>query len=155
MSDAKPAVGFYHLSRSPVEAALPKLLETILKQFDRIVVRAATDDRIDKLDAALWTYDKDSFLPHGTDRNGHADLQPVLLTTSGDVPNNARVLVLLDNVLPDDVSRFERVVYMFDGGDDTCVQQARQHWKDLKTRGLPLKYLQQGDTGGWSLQAEG
>jgi DNA polymerase III subunit chi len=155
MSDAKPAVGFYHLTRFTVEEALPKLLEVILRQFDRIVVRAASQQKIDKLDTALWTYDKDSFLPHGTDRNDHADLQPVLLTTSEGAANNAQVLVLLDGILPETVDAYQRIVYVFDGGNDEEVQRARTHWTAFKARNLSLTYFQQNDAGGWAKTAEG
>jgi DNA polymerase III subunit chi len=154
MSTAKPAVSFYHLTRSSETEALPRLVERALRDSYKIVVRASTPEKVDRLDAALWTYEKDSFLPHGTDRNGHADLQPVLLTTSADVPNRANLLILLDNILPDHVTAFERVIYMFDGNDGASVQLARDHWKDFRGRGLPLTYLQQSETGGWMKRAE-
>jgi DNA polymerase III subunit chi len=159
VSEAKPAVGFYHLTRDRVDVALPKLLERALKEGHRILVRAATQARVDKLDSALWTYEKDSFLPHGTDRNEAPDLMPILLTAKGDESDDSAgdrsVLVLLDNFLPSDLGRWQRVIYMFDGGSDMEVRAARGHWKDLKARGLPLIYWQQGQAGGWNRAAEG
>lgn len=154
MSDDPPAVGFYHLTRDPVDVALPKLLERALRDGHRIIVRSASAAQVDRLDAALWSYEKDSFLPHGTDRNDAQDLQPILLTTANMVPNGATVLVLLDNILPDEVAAFKRVVYMFDGGVEDQLQQARRHWLDFKGRGLPLTYWQQTDAGGWRKAAE-
>jgi DNA polymerase-3 subunit chi len=111
-------------------------------------------EQVDKLDTVLWTYDKESFLPHGTDRNDAQDLQPVLLTANialaSAAPNNATVLLLLDNMLPEIHAGYQRCLYMFDGGLDGQVQAARRHWKEIKDKGLPLTYWQQTDTGGWT-----
>ena len=71
---------FYHLQRQPIERVLPQLLEKSLERGWRVVVQAASDERIDALDAHLWTWRDDSFLAHGTDREAEAALQPVLLT---------------------------------------------------------------------------
>ena len=54
---------FYHLQRQPVERVLPALLE---KSYDRgwkVIVQAMADERVDALDAHLWTYKDDGFLP--------------------------------------------------------------------------------------------
>src|SRR5262249_31885689 len=73
---------FYHLDGQRVEAVLPPLLEKSLARGWRAAVQTASDDRIDSLDAHLWTYREDSFLPHGTDRDNAAASQPILLTSS-------------------------------------------------------------------------
>ena len=68
---------FYHLDNVRLEAVLPPLLEKSLARGWRVAVQVASDDRIDSLDAHLWTYREDSFLPHGTDRDNSAAAQPV------------------------------------------------------------------------------
>ena len=95
-------VWFYHLDRWPLQRALPQLLEKSLGRGWRAVVQAASPERVDALDAALWTYDEASFLPHGTARDGDAELQPVVLTTGTDNPNGALVRFMVDGteVLP-------------------------------------------------------
>ena len=57
---------FYHLQRQPLERVLPTLLERSLERGWRVVVQAPSEERVDALDAHLWTYRDDSFLPHGT-----------------------------------------------------------------------------------------
>ena len=59
---------FYHLQRQPLERVLPTLLEKSFERGWRVVVQAASDERVDALDAHLWTYRDDGFLPHGTAR---------------------------------------------------------------------------------------
>jgi DNA polymerase III subunit chi len=154
-ADVKKGIDFYHLTRDPLEIGVAKLLAVVYAKGNRTLVRAASKTMVDKLDVALWTFEKDSFLPHGTTRNGQADLQPILLTTDAVETNGANVLMLLENVLPEDVSGFERVLYMFEGRDEAALSQARAHWVQLKADGKPLTYWQQSDSGGWKKAAEG
>jgi DNA polymerase III subunit chi len=146
-------VNFYHLTRDKLETALPKLAARAWTQGLRAIIRAPDDARVQMLDQLLWTFEDDSFLPHGTARNGHADLQPIYITADLDVPNEARLLMLVDNRLDDDLARFERCFYLFDGNDDVQVSAARTAWKQLKSQGLPLTYWQQSDSGKWEKKA--
>ena len=63
-------IGFYHLLTTPLERALPRLLERARAQGYRLVVRAASSERVEHLNALLWTYDEAGFLPHGSARDG-------------------------------------------------------------------------------------
>src|SRR5215470_777200 len=57
---------FYQLQRQPLERVLPTLIEKSLERGWRVVVQAASEERVEALDAHLWTFRDDSFLPHGT-----------------------------------------------------------------------------------------
>jgi len=87
---------FYHLQHQPLERVLPTLLEKSLERGWRVVVQTASEERAEALDAHLWTFRDDSFLPHGTWREGDAREQPILLTLHDDNPNGARVRFLID-----------------------------------------------------------
>src|SRR3954449_4223537 len=107
---------FYYLQRQPLEKVLPQLLEKSIGRGWRVVVQASSEERVDALDAHLWTYRDDNFLPHGTDREGEAALQPILLTTADHNPNSATVRFLIDGVpMPPDARAYDRVVLLFDG----------------------------------------
>jgi len=72
MNDARVTeVYFYHLERRTLEEVLPTLLELSLKRGWRAAVQAASDERVEALNTLLWTYREESFLPHGTARDGH------------------------------------------------------------------------------------
>ena len=90
---------FYHLERSTLEAVLPQLLEKTLERGWTAVVRAGSPERVKALDAHLWTYRDDAFLPHGAEGEGHEDIQPVLLTTGTDNPSGANVLFAVDGTI--------------------------------------------------------
>ena len=63
---------FYHLQDMSLENVLPSLLEKSLERGWRVVVQSTSQERADALDAHLWTYRDDSFLPHATWRAGDA-----------------------------------------------------------------------------------
>ena len=142
-------VGFYHLTRTPLERALPKLLERVLANGMRAVVMAGSVERVAALDTALWTYEQLSFLPHGSARDGEAELQPIWLTTEDENPNGSRVLVLTDGAASEHVGDYTRCLDMFDGRDPDAVQAARARWKLFKDAGHALAYWQQNEGGGW------
>ena len=82
---------FYHLERQPLESALPGLLQRSLDRGWRVVVKVGSDERLEALNAHLWSFDDASFLPHGAAADGHAEAQPIWLTTGDDNPNGANV----------------------------------------------------------------
>jgi DNA polymerase-3 subunit chi len=145
-------IGFYHLLSIPLERALPKLLERARAQDFTIVVRAGSAERVAALDAALWTYDEASFLPHGTARDGDAAHQPIWLTDRDENPNRATMLVLVDGVEAGDLAAFARCADMFDGKDERAVEAARTRWRRARAAGHTLTYWQQTDSG-WERRA--
>ena len=139
--------GFYHLTRTPLEPALGRLLERVLASGQRAVVVASSPERLEALNRALWTFGRESFLPHGTREDGFAEDQPVFLTNEADFPNGATVLVLVDGAEVEPPPQFTRCLYMFEGNDQAGVAQARALWQRLRARGETLTYWQQTERG--------
>jgi DNA polymerase-3 subunit chi len=145
---------FYHLQRQPIERVLPALLERSLERGWRVVVQAGSQERIEALDAHLWTYREDSFLPHGTWREAEASQQPILLTVNDDNPNGAAVRFLLDGAaVPPDAATYQRIVLLFDGDDPDAVETARGCWSDAKKLGFDVTYWQPDEQGRWQRKA--
>ncbi|KAA2214197.1 DNA polymerase III subunit chi [Teichococcus oryzae] len=146
-------IGFYHLTRTPMEAALPKLLGRVLAQGGRAVVQLGDAARLDSLDASLWLCADPDWLPHGSARStGNPDLQPIWLTTEEEAPNGARFLFLVDGASSSRLEAFDRVFDLFDGGDEAAVQAARQRWSAARAAGHSLTYWQQEERG-WQRKA--
>jgi DNA polymerase-3 subunit chi len=144
-------IGFYHLTRTPLDAALPRLLERALASGGRVVLRAAGPERLEHLDQVLWTYNAASFLPHGTRADGRAEAQPVFLTTDpADHPNGARILVLVDAAPFGDLAGFERCLDLFDGLAEPAVAAARERWRWAREQGHKLVYWKQDERAGWT-----
>lgn len=145
-----PEYGFYHLTRTPVEQALPKLLEKMLATGKPTLIRLGLKERLELIDRALWTYEPDSWLPHATLSEPFSEHQPILLTTqSNGNPNHAAYLVLIDQADATGAEDFERVLELFDGNDQRAVQAARERWSWAKSAGFTLVYWQQNERGGW------
>jgi DNA polymerase-3 subunit chi len=141
---------FYHLQEQPIEKVLPNLLERSLERGWRAVVQAASEDRVDALDAHLWTFSDDSFLPHATDREATAAEQPVVLTVREHNPNGASVRFLIDGApVPADAASYQRLVLLFDGGDPEAVAAARERWTAAKAQGFDVTYWQTDERGRW------
>jgi DNA polymerase-3 subunit chi len=145
-------IGFYHLLSTPLERALPRLLERARAQGYRIVVRAASPERIEHLNALLWTYDEASFLAHGSARDGNPASQPIWLTDAQENPNDAAMLVLVDGVEAEDLSSFTRCADFFDGNDPAALTAARERWRRAAASGHTPTYWQQTGTG-WEKKA--
>ncbi|GIX09674.1 DNA polymerase III subunit chi [Elioraea sp.] len=136
-------IGFYHLTRTALEVALPKLLGRVLEAGGRAVVKAASEERVAALDTALWLCPDPDWLPHGTRATGEADLQPIWLTTEDEAPNGARFLFLVEGATSARLADFERVFDLFDGRDEVAVAAARQRWTAAREAGHTLTYWRQ------------
>ncbi len=141
---------FYHLQNMSLESVLPPLLEKSLERGWRVVVQATSPERTDALDAHLWTYRDDSFLPHATWRVADVAEQPVVLSMEEGNPNAATVRFLVDNApLPADAHSYERMVLVFNGDDPDALANARAAWTDCKARGFEVTYWQTDERGRW------
>ncbi len=149
----KPDVLFYHLERQPLERVLPGLLEKTLQRGWRAVVQAGSAERLEALDASLWTYSEDSFLAHGTAKDGHAEDQPIFLTLEPVTPNGAGVRFLVDGADAPDFQTHIRLVYLFDGNDEGAKSHARQQWAAAKAAGCKVTYWKQSPEGRWENKA--
>ncbi|NFV81914.1 DNA polymerase III subunit chi [Magnetospirillum aberrantis] len=142
-------IGFYHLTRLPLDQALPRLLEKARAAGLKVVVMAGSRERVEHLNGLLWTFSEESWLPHGSAADGEAEHQPIWLTDQDENPNGATVLVLCDGVAPAEIGPYDRCLDLFDGRDDDAVQAARERWKTWKAQSHQLIYYQQSPNGGW------
>jgi DNA polymerase III subunit chi len=153
VTGAPSDVYFYHLERHPLERVLPGMLERTLERGWRAVVQVGSVERLAALDSHLWTYREESFLPHGTAKDGPPALQPVLLTTDEDNPNGAAVRFLVDGARLTSLTGYLRLVIIFDGADASAVAAAREQWKAARNQGCPVTYWQQSEAGSWQRKA--
>ena len=136
-------VNFYHLTQSPLERVLPSICEKLVAAGERVLV-VARDELLARLDEQLWTYAKESFLPHGRERG---ETQPVQLAGEPVAANGARAIALADGTWREEALGFERIYYFFDGQGLT---EARALWRDLGARPeIEPRYWKQDENGRW------
>ena len=138
-------VDFYQLSASPLEKVLPRICERLLETHERLLIVAAPE-QIDRLDALLWVYKPDSFLPHGKADAEAPDHQPILLAQKAEPLNGARNIALADGRWREEALEFQRTFYFF---DMEGVEEARGVWRSLGDRqGLERRFWRQ-EKGKW------
>lgn len=149
------AAYFYHLTRTPLEATLPVLLDKALQVGWRVAVRGENTERLDWLDEKLWLTTDEGFLPHGRDGSGFDADQPVLLTTEDNPINAPTCIMAIDGVAvsSETVNAMERTCILFDGNDPGAVEVARGQWRSLTEAGCSAQYWSQ-DSGRWEKKAE-
>jgi DNA polymerase III subunit chi len=145
-------ISFYHLSSTPLERALPRLLEEAVSKGHRAVVKAPSPERVEALDRALWSFGEASFLAHGSTRDGNPREQPIWLTAEAENPNGATLLVLVEGAEWGAFSSFARLIDLFDGNDAAAVESARALWRRARAQGLSLSYWQE-TASGWQRKA--
>ena len=148
---------FYHLERRTMEDVLPGLLERTRERNLRAVLRVGSAERMEALDAHLWTYSEQTFLAHGTAAEGHQSRQPIYLTTEEENPNKAEVLFLVGGSLPSDwgassLAEFARIVLLFEGRDPEALDAARAAWRSAKEAGHDITYWKESPSGKWEKQ---
>ena len=146
-------ISFYHLTKTSVEEALPKLLEKMLETGVKTQIVFENQQQLENLDKALWSVGGTRFIPHGTEKDDFADQHPVFLTTSNDNnPNSAEFYVSVGKVINDEDNyhKYKRNFVIFNGFDDEETHYARGLWKKLKSNEKSeLKYYKQDEKGSW------
>jgi DNA polymerase-3 subunit chi len=147
-------VRFYHLTTQSIEQALPAILTKALSGGRKAVIRFTSEQDVHHFNDHLWTYNPNSFLPHGAKADGHALLQPVYLTAANENPNGADTLVLCNaQTVPENIADFALCCDFLNGNDDEAIEAGRARWKEYKAAGHAVTYWQQTESGGWEQKA--
>jgi len=157
-------IQFYHLTATPLERALPKILEKALAAGFKTLLVAESEERTEQLNQLLWTYDPGSFLPHGSVKDGNIEQQPILICSSAESPEilcsrlrasqDGKILLAVTNgAMPEQPEAFARILDIFDGNDAQTVEKARNRWKLYKDSGYSISYLRQNGSGSWEQKA--
>jgi DNA polymerase-3 subunit chi len=146
-------VSFYHLERQSLDEALALLLGKASQASLKAVVRVSNSMLLTNIDRALWEKPTNSFLPHGTKKDGDADQQPIFITEGDDNPASATLLFIINDAEFGNYENYDRVFYIFEGQNLLNVEHARGQWRELRDRGDTLKYWQQSEQGNWQLKA--
>lgn len=142
-------VRFYHLQRQSQEQVLPALLAKAYEGGRRVVVLMPDEASVARMNEHLWTFAPNSFLPHGSRKDGKVSEQPVYLTERDENPNGAQVLVIAHGAQSTMHQDFELACEMLDGRDEMAVAAARGRWKVYKAQGFDVTYWQQDERGRW------
>jgi DNA polymerase-3 subunit chi len=145
-------IGFYHLTRTSLIAALPPLLGRTLALSERALVLCSSAEQVATIDDALWLSQNPDWLPHGTAATPHPRWQPIYITNTEVNPAGATFLFLAFGASTPHLAAYKRIFDLFDGNDEIAVAAARQRWKQAKDQGHSITYWKQGNAG-WEKSA--
>ena len=136
-------VDFYQLGTAPPESIIASLAAKLLDEDQRLLIVAADEAMLVRLDRILWDQGATSFLPHGIAGGADDAAQPVLLSQGSDAPNLARNMLIADGEWREAALGYDRAFYLF---DEASIEGARLAWKLLSGReGVERNY--------WALEA--
>lgn len=146
-------IRFYHLQKATLDQTLPQLVGKAYAQGRRIMIKFPDKQSLNFMDKHLWTFQEESFLPHGSEKDGQAESQPIWLTLTDENPNDADVLILTHGATSDEIGNFALVCECLNGRDDEAIAAGRERWSQYKEAGHTLTYWQQSDQGRWEQKA--
>ena len=143
-------VDFYHLEKMSLEKVLPVILQKAYSAGTKVLIKTDLAEQADALNALLWTYEPDSFLPHGCEKDGFIEKQPIFITHKDNFNPNGATLCVLTNDVPVCLDEsFERVLYFFNGLNQESLEKAREQWKKVAEAGVEKFYWKQNESGKW------
>lgn len=146
--------GFYHLTRTPMDQALPMLLGRVLHMPARAVIKCSSRSGVKEIDTLLWKSTTPLWLPHGCIGEKHAALNPIWITDGDDVPNQAECLFMLAQAKMNLFEGCKRIFTLFNAHVPNELNWARDVWKALADQeNVRRTYWQQGEKG-WTAQKQ-
>jgi DNA polymerase-3 subunit chi len=143
-------VDFYQLGGALPDGVIASIAGRLLGEEQRLLVVAADEALLARLDRQLWDQGATSFLPHGLAGGADDTAQPILLSTGADAPNLARNILIADGEWRESALAYDRAFYLF---DEATLEGARLSWKLLAGReGVERNYWAQED-GKWVKKA--
>jgi DNA polymerase III subunit chi len=139
-------VDFYQLADGGAESVLAALATKLLADGERLLVTAADEAQLARLDRMLWDHGPTSFLPHGIEGGPDDSRQPILLSTGTDAPNGARNLAITDGEWREAALTYDRAFYLFDA---STIDGARLAWKLLSGREGVERHYWANEAGKW------
>nr|HET9335020.1 DNA polymerase III subunit chi [Sphingomicrobium sp.] len=124
-------VDFYQLGAAQPDNVIASIAGKLLDDGQRLLVVAADEGLLSRLDRQLWEQGAASFLPHGQAGGSDDAAQPILLSTGTDAPNRARNILIADGEWREAALAYDRAFYLFDEG---TLEGARLAWKLLAGR---------------------
>ncbi|CAK7192025.1 hypothetical protein COMNV_00208 [Commensalibacter sp. Nvir] len=145
------SIGFYHLTRTRLDQALPALLSKTMKIKQHALVLCKDDQHVITLSEALWDNASLLWLPHGCHTSNRLDdmplWQPIWLSIYEENVNEANYVFLVGGQCLQNIGPHQRIFDLFDGMDAQSIQLARERWSILKAQNHALSYWKQGDKG--------
>ncbi len=113
-----------------------RLAEKAFREGHRVYLHTGDEQTARAMDELLWSYRRQSFLPHGL--LGSDDAKQLAIGWGADPGEHHDLMINLDLAVPDFVGRFERVLEIV-VQDPSVREPLRDSWKRYKHFGYPIE----------------
>ena len=133
---------FYNSSHRNVVADISWLIEKLFNEKNRILVCCKDQETVEVIDAFLWAYKEDGYVPHSIATKEKSSVCPILITSDIHKEYDHNVLLALSGVLIEekDWRKFSRAYYFFDDQENKEKANAREMWKSFSSLNIVCKY---------------
>ncbi len=136
----------FHVHLADRLAYACRLLRKAAASGSQVVVTGPLSE-LRALDAALWTFSAQDFVPHGLADALPPALRartPIVLAESAQGAPHREVLVNLHETIPEGFEGFERLIELV-SAEEGPLRSARVRWKHYADRGYALTKIDQKD----------
>ncbi|MFO7812691.1 MAG: DNA polymerase III subunit chi [Pelovirga sp.] len=132
-----PGIFFVRLVRQEKALHVARLAEMHFSRGQRVLVVVADDGMATVLDRYLWTWQKDSFLPHKVMYTVDEPCdEAVVISTVEFNPNKATVLICATACSPDFLKSFQKVYDFAETYDPQLAETARERFRLFRQQGF-------------------
>jgi DNA polymerase III subunit chi len=134
-------VDFYLLPGNELQERVQfacRLTDKAYRLGHRVYIHTGSAQQTRALDDLLWTFQQNSFIPHGVHRDAGDAQLPVQIGHDSEPDASHQVLINLAAEVPLFFSRFERVAELVND-EDEVRRQSRLRYSFYKERGYPLR----------------
>lgn len=123
-----------------------ELAEKCYLNQQRIVVFARDDEECKKIDALLWTWKQQSFVPHiYIPVLADPQFEPVVLTSKIDADTGYDTLLMLDPLPIEQIKYFQQVIDFAEKYDSHSIEQSRDRYKLYRDQQYHIETMQPGE----------
>lgn len=118
-----------------------RLAEKVYESGQTAFIRVPDQQGAEQLDALLWSFREDSFIPHRRADQGNEQGKhnlPIIIG-EGEATPARDVLINISAHSEPAPERFERIAEVFSESDENARTQARERWRHYQERGFTLK----------------
>lgn len=115
-----------------------RLADKAYRLGHRVFIHTESAEQTRLLDELLWTFQQNSFIPHGIYQEADEAPAPVLLAHDAEPDASSQVLINLAAEVPLFFSRFERVAELVNA-DTEIRRHGRSRYSFYKERGYQLR----------------
>ena len=142
-------INFYCIEEE-VNNFLYNFLSKLVDKNKRVFIYSENNEKMEKLDNALWTMKKIDFLPHLLYNDEGVEDTPIMISNKKDNKNNSNFILISSYF--DDINflnSFEKIFYIFSPINQTIIEYTKNSWNKYKEQNFNLKLFKKDNTGKW------